>query len=190
MKKLVLSVALATLTLSGCARNMDSGTYVSSDAAGVVVEGVVVSARPVTIKETDKLQDNALGGLAGGVAGGAIGNTIGGGSGKTVATVGGAIGGAVLGAMIQDQLSSSDGMEYVVKVSKQNQNTDGRTYTSKDSISINGSKIQQKITDNLDTNMKTELISVVQGKDVVFQPGQRVYVIYTDGRPRLTAANY
>lgn len=189
MKKLFATVAIISLTIAGCARNIDSGTYVSSDTSGVVLEGVVVSARQVNVKGSDKLQDNALGGIAGGVAGGAVGSTIGGGSGRTVATVGGAIAGAVIGAAIQDGLSSSQGMEYIVKVSKENV-ASGSAYSSNENITINQGKVSQKITNSTQTNLKTELISVVQGMDQVLQPGQRVYVIYNDSRPRVVPANY
>ena len=180
-------MAISTLALTGCARDMKSSTYVSSDTVGTVVEGVVVSARPVTIKDTDKLQDNALGGIAGGVAGGAVGNTIGGGSGKTVATVGGAIAGAVIGSMIQQELGSSEGMEYVVKVSKENM-ASAPANTETNNVTINQNKVGDKLKNSIQTNMKSELISVVQGNDTVFSVGQKVFVIYNDGRARLTPA--
>ena len=153
---------------------------------GKVLEGVVVSARPVKITQNDTLGDNAMGGLAGGVAGGVAGNSIGGGHGQALATVGGVIAGALIGSAIQSELSNSEGMEYVVKVGKDNQSTADKDKKTKQ-VKIGSEKVGDAIKDSIDTNMKTELISVVQGNDEVFTKGQRVYVIYNDGRARITA---
>ena len=166
MKHLHLAFA-ALLMLSGCARNLDTNNYVSSSTSGVVLEGVVVSARAVTVSDTDRLGGNGAGIIGGGIAGGVAGSTIGQGKGAVLGAVGGAAIGAVAGAVIQDQLSTSDGMEYIVKLKDENIGSPYKTRPAAQS--------------------KTELISVVQGKDVVFSAGQKVYVIYNDDRPRMTA---
>ena len=158
MKKLLM-LSIITL-LTSCARDMSSSSYVDSATSGIVLEGVIVSSRPVTIKGSDKLGDNTVGLLGGGVAGGVLGSTIGRGTGSVVGAVGGAAAGALLGSVVQQQLSESDGFEYIVKVNRDNTPA---------------------------SNTKTELISVVQAKDVIYTNGQHVYVIYADDRPRLLA---
>jgi outer membrane lipoprotein SlyB len=187
--KLLPILVIVTLFLSSCGRNMDSTVYTSSSAVGKVLEGTVINARPVTIKDSDKLGDNALGGIAGGVAGGVGGNAIGKGHGNTAATVGGVIAGAVLGAVVQDSLSTTKGMEYVVRIDKKYVNSIPNK-TSKKQIKVGDSSIDADVKDSISVeDTKTDLVSVVQGKDVVFQPGQRVLVIYNNDRPRL-APNY
>lgn len=184
VKKMMLLAAAGAMILSGCARKMDSNHYVSSDSMGIVIEGTVLSARPVTIKESDRLQDNGVGALGGAVAGGVAGNSVGGGSGRTAATVGGALAGAVIGALIQDALNESQGMEYIVKVNQKNKaaGTAGR-----EDISIGGNSVASKMRNSIDTSMSSDTISVVQGTDVVFAVGQPVYVVYNNNKARLIA---
>lgn len=181
------ALLISALVLTGCNRNMGSNTYTSSSAAGVVLEGTVVSVRQVTIKDSDKLQDNALGGVAGGAVGGVAGSTIGKGKGSTVGAVGGAVAGAVLGALIQDELSTSQGYEYVVKLDKADDAEEAEA-TATITRKYSSEKVQDKLKNQIKTKgTSSRLISVVQGQDVVLNPGQRVYVIYSDDRPRLAA---
>ncbi len=187
MKKISALVLVAALVLSACARNMSSNSYKSSDSSGKVVEGVIVNARPVQINESESLGDNAMGGLAGGVAGGVAGNAIGGGSGKNIATVGGVIAGALIGAAIQSELSNSEGMEYIVKIGGNNQAKAPAKKTKQ--VKVGTEEVSDSIKDSIQTNMKSEMVSVIQQDEVPLQKGQRVYVIYTDGRPRITAAD-
>ncbi|MFN5352127.1 MAG: glycine zipper 2TM domain-containing protein [Alphaproteobacteria bacterium] len=189
MIKLLPLLVILTLFLSSCGRNMDSTVYSSSSTVGKVLEGTVINARPITIKDSDKLEKNALGGLAGGVAGGVGGNAIGKGHGNTAATVGGVIAGAVLGAVVQDQLSTSKGMEYVVRIDKKYANSIP-TKTKKKQIKLGDNSIDADVKDSISVeDTKTDLISVIQGTDIIFQAGQRVLVIYNNDRPRL-APNY
>ncbi len=58
--KLFNVLLVASLMLTACARDMSSDVYTSGAASGKVLEGTIVSARPVTIKENDKLQDNTM----------------------------------------------------------------------------------------------------------------------------------
>lgn len=187
--KLLSAVLVSALVLTGCARNMNSNVYTSSSAAGLVLEGTVVSARAITIKDTDKLQDNALGGVAGAAVGGIGASNIGKGSGNTAATVGGALAGAALGALLQDELSTSQGMEYVVRLDKNADSED----SSGDELTItrsNTNTVQDKLKSKIKTKgTSSRMISVIQGNDIVYTPGQRVFVIYSDDRPRITAAN-
>ena len=162
---------------------MSSNEYVSANAVGVVLEGEVVSARQVTIREKDNLQENQTGMLAGGVVGGVGANNIGKGRGRTAATVGGALLGAALGAVLEDQLSQQQGMEYIVNVyaDETERNIQTRNYN------VNSGSVAQTLKGNIQTgSYKTKLISVVQGIDQIFTPGQKVYVIYNDdNRARL-----
>lgn len=172
------AIALSIMTTS-CSRNMSSTTYTDSASGGVVLEGTIVSARAVTIKASDKLEGNGAGILAGGVAGGVAGNSIGGGRGRTAATVGGALAGAVLGAVIQDQLATDEGMEYVVQINKGNSSS----YTNKKKEIRENNKKASDVA--IETDLKSEMISVVQDDDIIFTTGQKVFVIYSDDRPRL-----
>ncbi len=186
--KLTLPVILSSLVLTGCARNMGSDVYTSTASAGKVLEGKVISARPVTIKETDKLANNQVGGLGGGLAGAVAGSAIGAGKGQIAATIGGAILGAVAGAVAEDALSKSEGMEYVVRIDPKYVSK-APTSTKTTKVSIGRASIDDDIKQSISVaNTKSDLISVVQGRDVVFQAGQRVLIIYNNDRPRLTSA--
>jgi len=189
MKKKMIQICasiMALALLTSCAKELGSSTYTEGATAGVALEGVVVSARPIQIKANDKLSENTGGMIAGGAAGAALGNSVGGGTGRTITTVGGALAGALIGSAIQSKLGNSEGMEYVVKVSKGNMSnsSNGENHN----LNVNNSSVAGKIKSSMKTNTKTELISVIQGKDIIFSPGQRVYVIYSDDRPRIVAA--
>lgn len=111
----------ACLALAACS-TADSNTYSSSDVGQVIEtnQGRVLSSRPVEIKGDE---GGLAGPLAGGAIGGATGLTIGGGSGNVLATVVGAAAGAGLGYLAQNELSSGDGIEYIVELE------DGRVVT-------------------------------------------------------------
>lgn len=182
-------LATATMMVASCSRNLSSSTYTSSNPVGKVVYGTVISARQVTVKDTDRLQDNTVGGLAGGVAGGVAGSTIGKGSGNAVATVGGAIAGAVLGAVIQDQLGTSSGTEYIVQLDsaqKVASNVSKKEYRMGKTDSVK-SDINQSI-QMADT--QSQALAVVQQDEVVIAPGTRVVVVYSDDRPRIVPLNH
>ena len=185
MKLFSLAISLV-LVISACSRNMNSGTYTSSSAGGVVLEGTIVSARAVTIKETDKLQNNTLGGLAGGAVGGVAGHSVGNGSGQAIATVGGALVGAVAGAFAQDALGTDQGMEYIVKLAPGNTPPE-KTVTVHH---VRDTSVEDKVKNEIKTQgTSSTLLSVAQGKDVIYTPGQHVYIVYSDDRPRITAAS-
>tara|TARA_B100001564_G_C20314837_1_gene522923 strand:- start:68 stop:490 length:423 start_codon:yes stop_codon:yes gene_type:complete len=140
------------------------------------MEGVILSARPITIKGSDNLSDNAAGGLAGGLAGGIGGAAIGKGKGSAAAAVGGAVAGAVVGALAQEYLSTGEGIEYIIKVDTKNLKSDY----------YEGSTIMRNAIASATTN---GLITVVQGNDVQISEGRKVYVIFSDKRTRVIAAN-
>lgn len=115
--KVLLASALI-VNLSGCARNISSGTYASAHVGEAVEthQGVIVARRQVMVQEGEKLQDNTLGLIGGGVAGGVLGSMVGGGRGRVLTTVGGAAAGALAGAYAQKELSKQNAWEYTVKL--------------------------------------------------------------------------
>jgi outer membrane lipoprotein SlyB len=190
LSKLTVILVTSTVLLSGCARDMGSNVYSSSAPVGKVLEGVVLSARPVTIKENDKLEENTMGMIGGGLVGGLAGSNIGRGSGNTAAIAGGALAGAALGSLVQSQLGKSKGMEYVVRLDPKYINQRPST-TTKTRIMTGDGSIDDEIKQSISVSeTQTDLLSVVQGNDVILQPGQRVLVIYNNDRPRLAPAGY
>ena len=181
---LALTAVLA-LTTVACAKNLSGSTYVDSSTAGIVYEGVIISSRPVTIKDA-KLNEGAggLGTIGGGVAGGIAGSNIGKGKGSSAGAVGGAIAGAVLGHIIEDQLNTQQGYEYIVKINEDNSDD---SFEEKNSNSNRDeSSVGSKVRNSTKLGLKSRTLSIVQGADTVFSPGQQVYVIYNDDRPRIT----
>jgi outer membrane lipoprotein SlyB len=182
MKIFVLALALS-LTLSSCARDLNNNVYTEGATTGIVYEGTVISARQVTIKGSDKLGEKpGVGTLAGGIGGGIAGSEIGKGKGSSAGAVGGAVAGAVLGAIIESQLNTQQGMEYIVKLS--DDNVDSKSKTKNSNQTKNGS-VAQQIRGSTSLGLKSNVISIVQGMDHIFQAGHKVYVIYNDDRPRV-----
>lgn len=184
----VLALILA-FTLTSCARQMGNSTYVDSASTGIVYEGVIISARPVTIKSSDKLGEKpGVGMLGGGVLGGIGGSNIGKGKGSSAAAVGGALAGAVVGAMVEDALNTQQGMEYIVKLDDSSLDDGGDEFTDK---SLRNPTVSQQIRGSTKLGMKSRAISVIQGvQDGTFSAGTRVFVIYNDDRPRVVPATY
>ena len=183
-QKMIAMLAAVMVLLTGCAKDLGGDTYTSNGTAGKVLKGTIISARAVKIKDHDKLQDNTIGGLAGGAAGGVGGAAIGHGDGSIAAAIGGAVIGAVAGAVIQDQLGTSEGMEYVVKLDAKNMRAAGPQHKKKVTEKNNGG-VQADLNDSTDVDMQTDMISVVQKADPALVVGGPVYVIYSDDRPRL-----
>jgi outer membrane lipoprotein SlyB len=178
MKTLNLFTALAICStlLSGCARDLSTNVYTSQSTLSLTLEGTIISARPITVKNTDKLGDNTGGMLAGGVAGGVVGSTIGNGNGAVLATVGGALAGAAIGAVAQDQLGKSAGYEYIVKVD----------VSKLKSAYYEGNAAMRNAISSATTS---GVITVVQGANEVMQKGQNVFVIFSDDRTRVIPAS-
>jgi outer membrane lipoprotein SlyB len=185
-QNLVLFTAILAIA-TGCGRRLGGDTVTSNATVGKVVYGTVISTRQVTVKDSERLQDNAIGGLAGGVAGGVAGSGIGGGTGKGLATVGGAILGAVAGAAIQDELGTSSGTEYVVLLDGTKSPTN---VTQKKDYRFTGSNsVKNDINQSIQLDdQATQTIAVVQQDEVPLTAGTRVLVIYSDDRPRVVAA--
>ena len=178
MKKisLLISIVLLVSVVSGCARDLSSNVYSSGSTLSLTLDGKVVAVRQVTVKENDKLGNNSGGMLAGGVAGGVLGSTVGKGNGQTVAVVGGALASAALGALAEDKLGTAKGYEYVVKVD-----------TSK--LKSNYYEGNTAMRNAISSATTSGVVTIVQGTDTVLSVGQKVYVIFSDDRTRVVAAN-
>lgn len=117
MIKRFVAVALAGITLAGCANNstLSGDTYSASEAKQVqsVSYGTLVSVRPVKIQGGD--DSNVIGAIGGAVLGGFLGNTIGGGTGCSLATAGGAIAGGLAGQGVQGAVNKTDGVELEIR---------------------------------------------------------------------------
>lgn len=116
--KIVAVLGIATLMLSGCAREIGSSHYTSGSVGTVseTYEGVISNVRVVTVDAHDELEHNVLGGLLGAAAGGYAGSGIGKGRGQDAAIIGGAILGATAGAAAERQIKRQQGYEYTVRL--------------------------------------------------------------------------
>ncbi|NIH16207.1 glycine zipper 2TM domain-containing protein [Serratia symbiotica] len=116
MIKRLIVVAIATVTLAGCANDSMSGdVYSASQAKQVqtVRYGTLVSVRPVKIQNQGG--SNMIGTLGGAVLGGFLGNTIGGGSGRNLATAASVVAGGVAGDQVGGAAGRTDGLELEIK---------------------------------------------------------------------------
>lgn len=121
MKKIsggVLCFCCVVSLLTGCARDISSGSYEEATVGSVAstYACTVVSVRRVRVNGQDKLGNNGLGLAGGAIAGGVLGNAVGGGRGRTIATAVGALAGATAGAYAQKNLEEQVGLEYTVKL--------------------------------------------------------------------------
>lgn len=190
IKSVLLALFTSTMLAltTGCARDMGAADYTDTNTVGKVLEGTVVSARPVTIRSNDKLSDNTAGILGGGLMGGVAGASIGQGTGQGAAAIGGAIAGAALGSLAQKQLGKTEGMEYVVRLDAKYV-SQAPTTVQRHETTLNDGSVDNQIKQSINiTNTTTDLISVIQGKDIILQAGQRVLIIYHNDRPRLAPA--
>jgi len=186
--KILMVIALVPL-LASCAKNMGSSTYVSSASDGIVYEGVVLSARVVTIKDNDQAgAQPGLGVLGGGIAGGIGGSNVGKGKGSAAAAVGGAVAGAVIGAMLEDHLKTQQGMEYIVRFDDDSMDT--ANISQNRNYNAGTQKVADKIKSSTAMGMKSRTIAVVQGMENQLSVGSRVFIIYNDDRPRVIPAIY
>ncbi|WP_074011864.1 outer membrane lipoprotein SlyB [Candidatus Sodalis sp. SoCistrobi] len=116
MKRLIV-VALAGITLAGCANNstLSGDVYSASQAKQVqsVTYGTLVGVRPVQIQGGE--DSNVIGAIGGAVLGGFLGNTVGGGSGRSLATAAGAVAGGVAGSSVEGAVNRTQGVELEVR---------------------------------------------------------------------------
>lgn len=120
-----LTVVLLSFFVVSCARDFGSRSYVATEVGDVseTYAGTILSVTFVTLKEKNRLVDNKTGATVGLLGGAVLGNTIGRGKGRNVTTVLGGLAGAAAGAAIEDNLSTQQGVQYVVKLD------DGRILT-------------------------------------------------------------
>ena len=173
--KTVAAIMMLSL-LSGCARDLSSDMYVSSATLSLTMEGSIISARKVKIREEDKLSGNTGGMVVGGALGAVGGNAIGKGAGRTAAVVGLGLAGAGVGALVQNELGKSEGYEFIIKVD---------TSKMKD-LYYEGNAAMRSV---ISTALTSGLITVVQKDNPGVMIGNKVYVIFSDNRTRVIPAS-
>jgi len=107
-----IGLALA-LVLAGCSTS--SPDVIKRDDAqrmSNVLDGVVLSTRPVTVDGSQ----SGVGAAAGGVVGGVAGSTVGGGKGSVVGSVLGAVAGGVAGNAIERGTTREEAIEILVQL--------------------------------------------------------------------------
>lgn len=116
--KKIISLTLAAVLLSACAREISPDVY-TADSVGDVsctYAGTICNARFVKVEEFEKMENHEIGAVAGGIAGGIAGANVGKGTGQVAAITGGALAGLVGGAYLEKKLRSQKGIEYVVQL--------------------------------------------------------------------------
>lgn len=182
LPKVIVAVLISTLALSACRANTASDRYSSTGLTGKVVEGTIISARPVTVEGKETL----LGALGGGVAGGVAGSTLGKGKGSTLGATAGVVAGALVGSAIEKAVSESDGIEYIVRLDKKYINS---VPTNVETSAYKSSNVDKEIQQSVTVEQtSTDLVSVVQDAKDFFNVGDRVLIIYNNDRPRLVAS--
>lgn len=121
MIKYLFVVALAGMTLAGCADNstLSGDVYSASEAKQIqsVTYGTLIGVRPVQIQGGE--DSNVLGAISGAVLGGFVGNTVG--EGRSLATAAGAVAGGVAGSGVEGAVNRTQGVE--LEVCKDDGNT-------------------------------------------------------------------
>jgi outer membrane lipoprotein SlyB len=171
----IFVVLFVVIFMSGCARDLSNSMYISDSTTNFTLEGQIVTVRPVTIRDSDRLQGNTTGMATGAVVGGVAGSGIGGDSGRVGGLIGGAVLGGLVGAAMQDSLSTSKGLEYVVKVDISN---------IKDTYYEGNMALRNVIA----TARVNGMLTVVQSEKDPLQKGQKVYVVFSDNRTRVIPA--
>jgi outer membrane lipoprotein SlyB len=110
----ILLIALATVTLAGCASSKSGSAYTRDQARQemIVRTGIVESVREVQIEGTK----SGVGAAAGAVAGGVGGSHMGGGSGQIVGAVVGAVIGGMAGSALEEGVTKKTGLEITVRL--------------------------------------------------------------------------
>lgn len=116
MKRLLLSVTIATAMLAGCAQpGLGGGNYTRGQVRGEqsVRIGTVENVRDVTIDA----RDTGTGTLAGAAIGGVAGSTVGGGSrANAVGAIAGALVGGIIGSAVEKNNNDRVGVEVTVRL--------------------------------------------------------------------------
>ena len=116
MKRILLSVTVATAMLAGCAQpGLGGGNYTRGQVRGEqsVRIGTVENVRDVTIDA----RDTGTGTLAGAAIGGVAGSTLGGGSrASAVGAIAGAVVGGIIGSAVEKNNNDRVGVEVTVRL--------------------------------------------------------------------------
>ena len=105
--------ALAVVTLAGCyTANPNVVQPYQAQQMSTVLDGTVLSVRPITIDGSQ----SGIGASAGAIAGGVAGASVGGGSGTIVGSVVGAVLGGVIGNSVERGTTQQNGVEILVQL--------------------------------------------------------------------------
>ena len=172
MKKILLSsmvLAVISTGMVACTPNISPDVVQASSANQVqtALEGVIVSKRAVTVKG-----DNMLGTLAGAGLGAIAGSAVGGGDRMHLLMgVTGAVAGGAAGNAIDSKITTQQGIEYVVRLAKQDS---GQTTINRQGYHATRTTISSQSSAN-------RYVNVVQGAGAqVLNVGQHVLVAGVD----------
>ncbi len=113
MKLISLTVAVLGFVLAGCSTTSpDVIKREDAQRMSNVLDGVVLSTRPVTVDGSQ----SGVGAAAGGVVGGVAGSSVGGGRGSVVAGVLGAVAGGVVGNAVERTGTREEAVEILVQL--------------------------------------------------------------------------
>jgi outer membrane lipoprotein SlyB len=113
MKLLSTALAALALVMAGCSTTSpDVIKREDAQRMSNVLDGVVLSTRPVTVEGSQ----SGIGAAAGGVAGGVAGSSIGGRRDGIVGGVIGAVAGGVVGNVVERQATREEAIEILVQL--------------------------------------------------------------------------
>jgi outer membrane lipoprotein SlyB len=108
-----LCAALTLAAAAGCATTSpDAVKREDAQRMSNVLDGVVISTRPVTVEGSQ----SGVGAAAGAVIGGVAGSTVGGGRGAIVGGTVGAVAGGVAGNAVERQATREEAIEILVQL--------------------------------------------------------------------------
>jgi outer membrane lipoprotein SlyB len=113
--KRIITILVATALLGGCVQQNLSGSAYSRNQvqqAQQIEYAVVDSVQPVIIQGRT---DGVVGAGSGAIIGGIAGSTMGGGKGSSIMTVLGAVAGGMAGQAIEENATTVQGQEIVVR---------------------------------------------------------------------------
>jgi len=135
MKKIFSIFAIAML--AACTNTSNTNTTYNAGEIGQaadVTEGKIISMRAVKLS-----RDNTVGTAGGAIAGGALGSQVGGNNAVGVAgAIGGAILGGVIGNAVEDGISNTDAIEFIVR--KSNKKSIAVVQTNEENLKV-GDKV-------------------------------------------------
>ena len=112
MKTLTCLCAVVAVTVGCSTTSPDVIKREDAQRMSNVIDGVVISTRPVIVEGSQ----SGVGAAAGGVVGGVAGSTVGGGRGAIVGGTVGAVAGGVAGNAIERQATREEAVEVMVQL--------------------------------------------------------------------------